>query len=275
MPNKRKETNQYADKVKELYANDSLITRQYHQLNNGKWNHLMSQTHIGYTYWQQPNRQKMPDVRYLPADSTVAGERVSASGNKRVPTQASASAPVFYQDEKRGVSIEADHYTKAVNTNGITWKVLPDHGRTGSAITPFPVTASEQKAGGNSPHLQYDVVTDSEGQFAVNAYFSPTLNLFRDENGLQYAISVDDELPQTVSLNKEDKTSDKGIWNKWVSENIIIKSTTHKIAKSGKHTVKFWMVNPGVVLQKLVLDFGGLEQRYLGPEETLVRTPKE
>ncbi len=248
-----KETNVYADNVKALYANDSLITQQYHQLNNGKWNHLMSQTHIGYTYWQQPNRQKMPAVRYLSTDSVMANKPMSVPNTKRV------------------ISIEADHYTKALNTNGITWKILPDHGRTGSAITPFPVTASEQKPGGNAPHLQYDVVTDSAGQCTINAYFSPTLNLFRDENGLQYALSVDDETPQIVSLNKEDKTSDKGIWNKWVSESIIIKSTTHTIAKPGKHTVKFWMVNPGVVLQKLVLDFGGLEKSYLGPEETAGR----
>jgi hypothetical protein len=56
-------TNEYADKANQLYANDSLITLQYHQLNNGKWNHMMSQTHIGYTYWQQPPLQKMPAVK--------------------------------------------------------------------------------------------------------------------------------------------------------------------------------------------------------------------
>ncbi|GAB3982484.1 hypothetical protein GCM10028806_54270 [Spirosoma terrae] len=247
---KWQEANQYADKVKELYANDSLITQQYHQLNNGKWNHMMSQTHIGYTYWQQPNRQKMPTVRYVPSDSVVA----------RTVTPA--------QSTKRGIALAADQYTKAINTNGIHWKILPDHGRTGSAVTPFPVTASEQKPVGNAPHLAYEIVADRAGEFSINAYFSPTLNLFRDENGLQYAISVDDEVPQIISLNKEDKTSDKGIWNKWAAENIIMKSSKHTIAQPGKHTVKFWMVNPGVVLQKLVLDFGSLEQTYLGPEET-------
>ena len=251
---KWKDANQYADNVKALYANDSLITQAYHQLNNGKWNHLMSQTHIGYTYWQQPNQQKMPAVSYVAPDSMVV--------RTEMPTQ-----PV-----NRGISIDAEHFTKAVNTGGITWKVLPDLGRTGSAITPFPVTASEQKPGGNAPHLEYAVVTNGEGEFTINAYFSPTLNLFRDDNGLQYAMSVDDELPQVVSLNKEDKTSDKGIWNKWVSESIIIKSTMHKIAKPGKqHVVKFWMVTPGVVLQKLVVDSGGLSQSYLGPEETAER----
>lgn len=254
---KRAETNRYADKVKDLYANDSLITRQYHQLNNGKWNHLMSQTHIGYTYWQQPNRQKMPAIRYVSPDSVVVRKDTPA------------------QPGKQGISIEADRYTKAVNTNNITWKVLPDHGRTGSAITPFPVTASEQNPGGNAPHLQYEILTNQAGEFSIMAYFSPTLNLFRDENGLQYAISVDDETPQTLSLNKEDKTSDKGIWNKWVGENIIIKTTTHTIFRPGKHTVKFWMVNPGVVLQKLVLDFGGLNQSYLGLESTSKKNAKQ
>jgi hypothetical protein len=266
--NKWNTTNRYADKVKELYANDSLITRQYHQLNNGKWNHLMSQTHIGYTYWQQPERQKIPSVSYLPSDSAVAPKGADALEVKPTNSLKLTADSSFQQVAKKGVSIEADHFARVVNANGISWKILPDHGRTGSAITPVPVTANEQKPGGNAPHVEYDIQTYSEGEFSINAYFSPTLNFFASENGLQYAISVDDEAPQIISLNKEDKTSDKGIWNKWAAENIIIKSTKHKIATAGKHTVKFWMVNPGVVLQKLVLDFGDLAPRYLGPEET-------
>ncbi|WP_461146737.1 glycosyl hydrolase 115 family protein [Spirosoma pulveris] len=266
--NKWNTTNGFAGKVKELYANDSLITRQYHQLNNGKWNHLMSQTHIGYTYWQQPERQKMPSVNYLPADSAVAPKDVVLAPANQPNGQRAAAGSRFQQVAQKGISIEADHFTRAINANGISWKTLPDHGRTGSAITPFPVTANEQKPEGKSPHLEYDIQTYSNGEFSINAYFSPTLNFFASENGLQYAISVDDEAPQIISLNKEDKTSDKGIWNKWAAENIIIKPTKHKIARAGKHTVKFWMVNPAVVLQKLVLDFGDLEPRYLGPEET-------
>ena len=266
---KWKQANGYADRVKELYANDSLITREYHQLNNGKWNHMMSQTHIGYTYWQQPNRQKMPVVQYIPTDSTVVKNEVGEKAVRRAKIPEMVIGTAFYQDEKRGISIDADHYTNAINANGISWEILPDHGRTGSAITPFPVTANEQKPGGNAPHLEYNIYTYGEGKFSINAYFSPSLNFNASENGLQYAISVDDEIPQIISLNKEDKTSDRDIWNKWVSENIIIKSSIHKITTSGKHTVKYWMVTPGVVLQKLVLDFGGLEPSYLGPEETL------
>jgi hypothetical protein len=266
--NKWSVANTYADRAKELYANDSLITLAYHQLNNGKWNHMMSQTHIGYTYWQQPNRQKMPEVKYVSADSAKPEPGPSIRDIEAAATD-ECKGNCFYEDGGSGVSIEANHFTRAINTQGIHWKILTDLGRTGSAITPFPVTAGKQEPGGNAPHVEYDIYTLSTGDFTLNAYFSPTLNFHNTEEGLQYAISVDDETPQIVSINREDKNTGTGIWNKWVAENIIIKQTKHHIAKAGKHTVKYWMVHSGVVLQKLVLDFGNLEKTYLGPPETL------
>jgi hypothetical protein len=86
---------------------------------------------------------------------------------------------------------------------------------------------------------------------------------------MQYAISVDGENPQIISINKDDKITNNSIWNKWVAENIIIKSSKHIISSPGKHTVKYWMVSPAVVLQKLVLDFGTNKSSYLGPPETM------
>jgi len=268
--NKYEVANEYADKVKQLYINDSLISLEYHKLNNGKWNHMMSQTHIGYTYWQQPPVNKIPVLKFVSKDSVNKdGVKITddeiRSAKSLIPENFSGHA--FYEWDGY-ISIEASHFTKAINTNGITWKILPGHGRTTDAVTPFPVTAPEQKPGSNAPHLQYEFYTYSSGEFSIQAYFSPTLNFHGTENGLQYAISIDDEAPQIISINKEDKTSISGIWNKWVAENIIIKTTKHKIATPGRHVLKYRMVNPGVVLQKLVLDFGGVKPSYLGPPET-------
>lgn len=239
--------NQYADKVKELFAKDSLITNEYHQLNQGKWNHLMSQTHIGYTYWQQPEKQKMPEVKYL-------------NSNEALPEKPLVNSV----KTNTGIALEADRFSKLMNTKEVTWKILPDHGRTGSAITTFPVTAITQSLSANSPHVEYEIETKQAGEAIVKAYFSPTLNFHATEEGLQYAISIDDETPQIVSLNKEDKTSDKGIWNQWAADNINIKSTKHTLTKVGKHTIKYWMISSGVVLQKITLNFGNTPKTYLG-----------
>ncbi len=262
--------NDYANRVKQLYETDSLISLQYHQLNNGKWNHLMSQTHIGYTYWQQPPFNKIPQLYYIPEDSVESdipmNEIMLRSARDQIKEM--DGRPRFYEEDDY-VSIEAAHFTKSFNKGGINWKVLPDHGRTGDAITSFPVTSKPQVPGKGSAYLEYEFYTYSKGEFEVNAYFSPTLNFHNLEKGLQYAVSVDDEKPQLISINGEDKNTGGGIWNKWVAENIIIKKTKHRIAMPGKHRLRYWVVDPGVVLQKLVLDFGGVLSSYLGPPETM------
>ena len=266
---KYERTNENADRVKELYKKDSLITIEYHQLNNGKWNHMMSQTHIGYTYWQQPPFNRMPKVNYLPEGTVFKDEIIQIGAVPEAKPPADAK-PNSFIERFAVVSIEAAHFTKANNSKTISWKLLPDHGRTGDAVTTVPVTAPEQQPSASTPFLEYEMYTYSKDSFTIHAYFSPSLNFHNTENGLQYAISVDDEAPQIISLNKEDKNSISGIWNKWVGESIIIKTSKHKINTPGKHVIKYWMVNSGVVLQKLVADFGDMKPSYLGPPETRI-----
>jgi hypothetical protein len=266
--------NDYADKVKQFYREDSVISAEYNSIAGGKWNHMMDQTHIGYTYWQQPNRQRMPEVKYVPKDSVVAKPNAGFPDVGRTIIPAGLKGNIFYEEEGY-VSVDANHYTKAINANGITWKVLPDLGKTGSSVTTMPVTAGEQTPGANSPRLEYEIYVSHTGNVKLNAYFSPTLNFYNTEKGLQYAVSIDDEAPQIMSINSEDRNTGAGIWNNWVSNNIIIKSTNHQISKPGKHIIKYWMVDPCVVLQKMVLDLGGLKPSYLGPPETITTNNKK
>jgi hypothetical protein len=81
-------------------------------------------------------------------------------------------------------------------------------------------------------------------------------------------LSIDDEQPQMVSVNND---TDANIWRRWVANNIIVKKSSHTIAAPGKHTLKYWMVSNGLVLQKMVLDIGGVKPSYLGPPETLAK----
>jgi hypothetical protein len=267
--NKYAVTNVYADNVNLLYANDSVISSQYHKLNNSKWNHMMDQTHIGYTYWQQPPVNRMPVVKYISQDS-VLNENVKTmpavhSYENLIPK--SRKGNIFY--EKDGcVSIEASHFTNLLNTKSTSIKLLPDLGRTGDAVTIFPVTALNPSTLYNAPRLEYEIYVNDTGLVNLNAYFSPTLNFHNDE-GLKYAVAIDNELPQVIIINKED--NNVRTWEGWVANNIIIKTSSHSVSEPGKHIVKTWIVSSGVVLQKLVLDFGGLKPSYLGPPETILK----
>src|SRR4051794_22690028 len=53
----RNSANAMAENAQSAFAKDAELTRQYHELLDGKWIHMMDQTHLGYTYWQQPMRQ--------------------------------------------------------------------------------------------------------------------------------------------------------------------------------------------------------------------------
>jgi hypothetical protein len=227
--------NYWADKARQYYLADSLLSLQYNkELAGGKWDHMMDQVHIGYTYWQQPDNNSMPEVTYISVNKS-SGEKQTAA--------------------KKGgyISILAAHYSKAVPSSGIKWKTIPDIGKDGDGVTTFPVTASVPVLTNNSPHLQYVINTVDTGVVKLTTCFSPTLN-FHNEDGLKYAVSIDDESPQIIVLNKDD--SNKQVWSGWVADNIIQKTSYHTISRPGKHIIKYWMISPAVILQKLILDFG-------------------
>lgn len=62
----RASANLYAARVIELFEKDAELTRQFHEdLEDGKWKHMMSQTHMGYTSWNHPRANVMPAVSYV------------------------------------------------------------------------------------------------------------------------------------------------------------------------------------------------------------------
>ncbi|KAB8167705.1 glycosyl hydrolase [Streptomyces sp. 3MP-14] len=169
------------------------------------------------------------------------------------------------------VSIEAAHYRRAVNTAGVSWRTLPDLGRTGAGVTPFPVTAPRQRPGGRGPRLEYELTLFTTGPVRVYAYLSPRNNVLPTD-GLTYAVSLDDEAPQSVNVTAVTGSDDQNMnpqWARNTSDNATVIATEHTVAEAGRHLLKFWMVDPTVVLQKLVVDTGGLRPSYLGPPESL------
>jgi hypothetical protein len=169
------------------------------------------------------------------------------------------------------VSMEADHYTKAVRSGSTSWSRIPDIGRTGSGMTPVPVTATGLAPGGASPRLEYTMTLFTTGQVTVWAYLSPRANVLPTD-GLHYAISIDDASPQVVNITTATGASDATMnkqWERITSDNVNLTSTTHLISAPGAHVLKFWMVDPTVVVQKLVVDTGGLKPSYLGPPESM------
>ncbi|SFV27416.1 glycosyl hydrolase 115 family protein [Thermoflavifilum thermophilum] len=161
------------------------------------------------------------------------------------------------------VSIEAPHVTRIVNDAEAHWIEIPNLGRTSSAMTIMPVTASPISADEAHAHLEYNMLLFDTGKAKVTVYLSPTLPFHK--KGLRYAVAFDEDTPQIVNMNADH--SDQA-WAQQVSDNINRQTTFHYIHHAGWHKLKFWVVDPGVVLQKIVVDMGGEQSSYLGPPES-------
>jgi hypothetical protein len=263
---RRADTNELAQRARELYARDAELCRQYNEdLADGKWKHMMDQTHIGYTYWQQPEEQVMPEVREIELPAEPATEKFNTASESLDDEAPAGEGVSGFIEEDGYVSMDAEHYTRAVGTNIIRWERIPDLGRSASgSMTAFPVTVEPQTPGGDAPHLEYKVHLFNSGKVKVKAYLAPTLD-FQNKGGLECAISFDDAEPQIVNLHPDTSVS---AWEAMVAQNVNIVSTEHEIAKPGQHTLKFWMVDSGIVVERLVIETGDVPPSYLGPPES-------
>lgn len=161
------------------------------------------------------------------------------------------------------VAIDAEHHDRAVGW----WRRLPGIGRTGAGMTAWPVTGGWGGSAASWPRLEYEVSLVSAGEVTVWAYLSPR-NPSLGSPGLRYALSFDDDEPQSVDITAG---ADDGllntVWARNTSDNVNRTATRHTLT-AGTHRLKFWSVDPTVVVQRLLIDTGGLTPTYLGPLES-------
>jgi glycosyl hydrolase family 115 (putative glucuronidase)/glycosyl hydrolase family 115 len=225
--------------------------------------------------------------------TTVPITITGSEGSQVVVSAVLDNRPVLAQDTTPGwealngfveanghVAMEAEHFTSEIEGNGVSWLRIPDIGRTGAGMTVVPRNAALQTPGRNAPHLEYQMYLLDDGDRSVEVwtYLSPR-NSVRiasgDQDGLLFAVSIDGEAPQVVNATQRlaiDPQANSGNGNKpweWKSaDNIIRIPTTHRVSGPNPHVLNYWVVDPTVIVQKFVIDTGGLQDSYLGPPES-------
>jgi hypothetical protein len=352
-------TNELADQAQALFKADQELSDYYNRtLAGGKWGHMMDQTHIGYTFWQQPKKNIMPKVvridvpmpaklgvaiessttawpgedakavlpdidafnrqsRYIdvfnrgqtpfnftatasdpwivisqtsgsvdrevrlwvsidwskaPAGESIpgsvvivgpGGESVAVSFTVVNPSEIARNTLDGFVETDRCVSIEAEHYTAKIDSDSSHWYRIADYGRTLSAMT---ISSSTDPPLG-APCLEYKMYLFDAGDAKVSALIAPT-QAFAPGRGLRFAISMDDQKPRVIDSLANNTSQD---WERSVKNSIRSVQVPVLVATPGYHVLKFWMVDPAVVLEKLIVDFGGVKPSFLGPPESYHR----
>ncbi|KAF9450530.1 glycoside hydrolase family 115 protein [Macrolepiota fuliginosa MF-IS2] len=174
------------------------------------------------------------------------------------------------------VSIEAAHATRNSTANGIAWTNLPRYGKTLSGVTPWPRTDEAFQVGAG-PTLEYDFYNfhsiGESGNITVTTLLTPSNNANGADRPLTIAIGLDSQNP-VVQQPMPDAAPGKqaAAWDGvdgFAHTAIIPLATNFSGVSPGKHTLKIMMTEPAVVVQKIVIDLGGLRTSYLGPPESL------
>ena len=249
------DANEWADEVARCFHRDSLLCAAYnHDIAGGKWNGMMIQKHIGYTSWNDNFR----------ADKLPATTRIETSSISHHPS--SINAGYTFTASNGYVSMEAEHFYHAEASEGTQWSIYPYYGRTRSAVALTPYT----KPVGNA-WLSYRFnLPEGTTRVTVHVIVKSTLD-FLNVGGHECKISLDGGQPETVNFNKtllDQQPYMYSVFYPTIARRVIEKEVELPVSKEGIHELILRPQHPGLVFEKVVVDFGGYKSSYLFMDES-------
>jgi len=130
------------------------------------------------------------------------------------------------------------------------------------SVTVFPVNINAVNSVDEillkSPSIEYDIYTFTEGEALLEFNCIPSFPI-HENYGLRIVVALDNEYPEFVP----------GEGERDVISNLLKLKKNLNISGKGPHILKIWMVDPGLIIDKIIIDTGGVEDSYLGPPESV------
>jgi hypothetical protein len=204
-----------------------------------------------------------------------AGTSVAVKVSAFKPTGVTRASLGGFAEGRGYVSIEAEHFTGRRDAGANRWIRVEGYGRTLSGMrATSPPDAPSATPGRDAPVLEYAMHLFTPGPVTATLTVAPTLN-FVPGRALRVAVSFDDEPPQTLTLVPADYNAQNGNrdWEETVRNEARTVTSSHTIEKPGPHTFRIWMIDPAVIVEKIVVNTPASRNApsYLGPAESFRR----
>lgn len=164
--------------------------------------------------------------------------------------------------------MEAEHFFKATHTEETKWTIIPFMGRTLSSVALMPYTKSVDGAS-----LSYRMqIPKDVSEVTVHVVVKSTL-AFHDSKGHEYTIGFAGGEEKTINFNADLNEDPQNVYSKLYPT--VARRVVKKEAKlglpldtDGLHTMIIQPLDPGIVFQKIIVDFGGYNESYLFMNES-------
>ncbi|KAL9560798.1 hypothetical protein ACKAV7_015115 [Fusarium commune] len=216
-------------------------------------------------------------------------EKYAGEEPKLVVTVINREVPDSFEEgfvESDGhVSIEASHYQKIhegdSDSPSLEYHTIKNYGRTLAGMGLYPLNTEKLKVG-EGPALEYDMYLFSNNSAVnVTVFMSPGANYLGDRNPLQYGITLfpadkkqpDPKIVTPIGPNKGTNMPDgwgyavgNAVWGLYGNYT----TSSFNVPKEGAYKLRIWALLPNILIQKIVVDLGGVRQSYLGPPESFL-----
>ena len=166
------------------------------------------------------------------------------------------------------IAFNAGDVVRNVPGKSARWAFIPDYGRGPGGMSTFPVTASRAASLKDAPRLEYPVYFAYAATYQVDLVTSPGLDNYPGRT-LAIAVSVDDQAPQIVQVFTPATAKDETFLGKRhyknAGDNARVMHVDVRIDAPGRHDLKITMVDPNIVVQKVIVHDSALPESYFGP----------
>jgi hypothetical protein len=283
---------QQAILAKKYLQQDTDEMQHMNTINNGKWNGYGLEFHLGQYIWDTMKEQ-LQFKKY--GDASTDEMRVIDYSLKKSSDFQNQTAPATFIDtdqndendefliadapkntyiEQNGyVSILSKNYVNNIPQGGHKWTILPNFGRQKSGLKVLPEVLGELIPGENSPYVEYKVYLKTAGDIQVITQWAPSNGTdFHNLTKLQYGIelveadqgtiTIVDTLPEHFKVvNELGNSWAAGVENQVRTVNLrdpYQNISQHKIVRPGLYTVRIYMVDDGLSLEKILIGTSNL-----------------
>lgn len=187
-------------------------------------------------------------------------------------TPARKSVEGLYVQSDGYISIPAADFHRITGNGKIAIKPVSGLGPEGEALQlGNPVAPLQNYRDENTPTAEYDFYCFDAGSVDVYTYALPLFPLHADRDfrlpentntDTKYSIQIDRGAIATPASSHAEYSQ---VWYESVLRNSVVNKSVLHIDRPGRHTLRIRTGDPGMIIQKIVLDFGGMKRSYLGP----------
>jgi hypothetical protein len=237
-----------AARAKAAFDRIGSLTAEYNALEGGKWAGMMSAAPRKRHVFEMPTVATMQDAdKPMPASWGVG-------------------------DPASTVSMNAAHFTAKFDGSMAQWQVLPELGISGGSVVygaPGVLANQAFSAKESVPWLEYAFTTASAGPATVSVYVLPTFPV-DSAHRQRFAASVDGAKPQVLDSGSTGEWHEDTapVWAANVLRNAAVLTLPVAQLAAGKHTLRLYYVDPGVVFEHILVTLPGAAPGYPVPPET-------